>query len=98
MTVIFASINFRLATVNGLWAYAKNFSETHSDTLDATIHFFEHNKVHPFGELTTDLTGLEINIKRCINFLIVIIKDIEKHKTKKVIGKAVRSVRIVIGY
>lgn len=82
MTVIFARINFRMATVNRFRAYAKGLGETHSDTLDAMMNFFEQYKIHPFGELGSNLHGLEINIKRRINSLIAIIKDIEKHQTK----------------
>lgn len=82
MTVIFARINFRLATVNRFRAFAKSYGETHSDTLDAMMTFFEQYKIHPFGELATDLNSLEINIRRRINSLIAIIKDIEKDQTK----------------
>lgn len=82
MTVIFVRINFRLATVNRFRAYSKKLGETHSDTLDAMLHFFEHYKIHPFGELASDLNGLELNIKKRINAMIAILKDIEKHQIK----------------
>lgn len=82
MTVIFARINFRLATVNRFRAFAKIYGETHSDTLDAMMGFFEQYKINPFGELATDLNSLEINLRRRINSMIAIIKDIEKHQTK----------------
>lgn len=82
MTVIFARINFRLATVNRFRAFAKNYGETHSDTLDAMMTFFEQYKIDPFGELATDLNSLELNIRRRIGSLIAIIKDIEKDQTK----------------
>lgn len=82
MTVIFARINFRLATVNRFRAFAKEYGKTHSDTLEAMLDFFEHYKLNPFGELANDLNGLELNIKRRINALIAIIKDIEKHQTR----------------
>ena len=86
MTVIFARINFRLATVNRFRAFAKGHGETHSDTLDAMMDFFEHYKMNPFGDLGTDLNSLELNIRRRINSMIAILKDIEKHQTKPTVA------------
>lgn len=82
MTVIFKRINFREATGNRFRAFAKQWGHTHSDTLDAMVDFFVHYKISPFGELATDLNSIEINIKKRINSLVAIIKDIEKHQTK----------------
>ncbi|MBW8244262.1 hypothetical protein K1F50_15745 [Muricauda oceani] len=81
MTVIFARINFRVETTNRFREFSKELDHTHTETLEAMMDFFVQYKINPFGDLGKDLHGLELNLKKRINALIAIVKDIEKHQT-----------------
>jgi hypothetical protein len=81
MTAIFARINFRVETTNRFRKFSKELDHTHTETLEAMMDFFVQYKVNPFGDLGKDLQGLELNLKKRINALIAIVKDIEKHQT-----------------
>lgn len=81
MTVIFARIQFRVETINRFRKFSKELDHTHTETLEAMMDFFVQYKINPFGDLGKDLQGLEVNLKKRINALIAIVKDIEKHQT-----------------
>jgi hypothetical protein len=81
MTVIFARIQFRVETINRFRKFSRELDHTHTETLEAMMDFFVQYKINPFGDLGKDLQGLEVNLKKRINALIAIVKDIEKHQT-----------------
>lgn len=58
--------------------YCKAISKSQSMALQLMLDFFEDNSISPFESLGTNMTTLEGSIKKRINALIAIIKDIEK--------------------
>ena len=82
MKVQFARINFLLETVNRFRIFSKKHEKTHSDVLEGMMDFFEKYQLSPFQDFGPNLWDMEANIKRRINSMIGIIKDIEKHQTK----------------
>lgn len=82
MKVQFARINFLLETVNRFRIFSKKHERTHSDVLEGMMDFFEKYQLSPFQDFGPTLWDMEANIKRRINSMIGIIKDIEKHQTK----------------
>ena len=82
MKVQFARINFLLETVNRFRNFSKKHEKTHSDVLEGMMDFFEKYQLSPFQDFGPNLWDMEANIKRRINAMIGIIKDIEKHQTK----------------
>lgn len=82
MKVQFSRINFRLDTVARFRSFSKAHGETHSDVLEGMMDFFTRYQLSPFQDFGPNIRGMEANIKKRINALVAIIKDIEKHQTK----------------
>ena len=55
-------------------------------TLKLMLDFFENNSLSPFESLGTNMTTLESSIKKRINSVIAIVKDIEKNQTKPAVA------------
>lgn len=82
MKVQFARINFLLETVQRFRIFSKRHERTHSEVLDGMMDFFDKYQLSPFQEFGANLHGMEANIKKRINSMIAIIKEIEKNQTK----------------
>lgn len=63
-------------------SYCKELSESQSMTLLLMIEFFERNSISPYEIMGPHVQTLESLIKKRINAVIAIMKDIEKHQTK----------------
>ncbi len=62
--------------------FSKNMSQSQSLTLMLMIEFFENNGISPNKSLGPKMQTMENLIKKRINGVISIIKDIEKNQTK----------------
>ncbi|WP_437373427.1 BfmA/BtgA family mobilization protein [Maribacter litoralis] len=82
MKVQFGRINFRVDTVNRFRSFSKIYGKTHSEVLEGMLDFFEKYQLSPFQDFGPTMRGMEANIKKRINSMIAILKDIEKHQTK----------------
>ncbi|MEM7485470.1 MAG: BfmA/BtgA family mobilization protein [Bacteroidota bacterium] len=82
MKVQFGRINFRVDTVNRFRSFSKRYGKTHSEVLEGMLDFFEKYQLSPFQDFGPTMRGMEANIKRRINGMIAILKDIEKHQTQ----------------
>ena len=82
MKVQFARINFLLETVNRFRIFSKKHEKTHSEVLEGMMDFFDKYQLSPFQDFGQNLWDMEANIKRRINAMIGIIKEIEKSQTK----------------
>lgn len=83
MKTEFRRINLKADTLERFRGFSALFNKvTHSDLLEAMLDFFDRYQLSPFQEFHTSIRDSEINIKKRINALIAIIKDIEKHQTK----------------
>ena len=82
MKVQFGRINFRVDTVNRFRSFSKLYGKTHSEVLDGMLDFFVKYQLSPFQDFGPTIRGMEANIKKRINAMIAILKDIEKHQTK----------------
>ena len=82
MKVQFGRINFRVDTVNRFRSFSKTYGKTHSEVLDGMLDFFEKYQLSPFQDFGPTMRGMEANIKKRINGMIAILKDIEKHQTR----------------
>lgn len=63
-------------------AFCKKMSKSQSMTLLLMLDFFEDNGISPNETLGPNMQTLEREIKKRINAVIAIIKDIEKHHDK----------------
>ena len=82
MKVQFGRINFRVDTVNRFRSFSKIYGKTHSEVLEGMLDFFEKYQLSPFQDFGPTMRGMEVNIKKRINGMIAILKDIEKHQTQ----------------
>lgn len=78
----FSHVNFKKATVDRFRKFSKQIAKTHTDAMEAMIDFFESNGISPYESLGVNMITLESKIKRRINAVIAIIKDIEKSHHK----------------
>ncbi|REE24705.1 hypothetical protein DFQ09_1039 [Winogradskyella pacifica] len=66
--------------------FVKKMSRSKSMTLLMMLDFFETNGISPNETLGPNMKTLESQIKKRINAVIAIIKDIEKHHDKSVLA------------
>ena len=78
----FESLSIKSSVVKRFRKYSKSISKSNSMTLLSMMEFFDRNELSPEDDLKPGLRETENRIKKRINALIAIIKDIEKNQTK----------------
>jgi hypothetical protein len=78
----FSTIRFKIKSANRFRKFSTQIASTHTEAMEAILDFFENNCISPNEKLGANMTTLESKIKKRINALIAIVKDIEKHQTK----------------
>ncbi len=78
----FESISIKTSVVGNFRKFCKKMSKSQSMTLLLMLDFFELNAISPNEKLGANMTTLESRIKKRINALIAIVKDIEKNEIK----------------
>lgn len=78
----FSNIRFKKKTVQRFQEFSKRFFKTHTEALDTMLDFFLYNEISPKETLGPNARTLEANIKKRINALVAIVKDIENKQTK----------------
>ncbi|WP_051931184.1 BfmA/BtgA family mobilization protein [Gillisia sp. Hel_I_29] len=69
-------------TANRFREFSKKNNSNQSQTLDLILDFFEKNNLSPFETLAPSKVSLETLIKKRIDAVIAILKNIEKTQTK----------------
>ncbi|SDR77341.1 hypothetical protein SAMN04487764_0615 [Gillisia sp. Hel1_33_143] len=69
-------------TANRFREFSKKNNSNQSETLDLILDFFEKNNLSPFETLVPSKVSLETLIKKRIDAVIAILKNIEKTQTK----------------
>ncbi len=82
----FESLSIKRSVVKKFRKYSKSISKSNSMTLLSMVEYFERNELSPEDDLKPGLMGIENRIKKRINAVIAIIKDIEKNQTKPTVG------------
>lgn len=75
-------LQVRLKTANRFREFSKKNNSHPSETLDLVLDFFEKNNLSPFETLVPSRVSLEQLIKKRIDAVIAILKNIEKTQTK----------------
>ncbi|PQV48223.1 hypothetical protein CLV33_10573 [Jejuia pallidilutea] len=78
----FESLSIKRSVVKKFRKYSKSISKSNSMTLLLMVEFFERNELSPEDDLKPGLMETENRIKKRINAVIAIIKNIEKNQTK----------------
>ncbi|WP_210725392.1 BfmA/BtgA family mobilization protein [Candidatus Ulvibacter alkanivorans] len=82
----FESISIKTSVVKKFRRYCRNISKSQSMTLLLMIDFFENNGISPTEAMGPKMQTLEMLIKKRINGVIAILKDIEKSQTKPTVA------------
>jgi len=78
----FMSLSIKASVAKRFNKFCREMSLSKSMTLLMMIEFFEDNGISPNETLGPNMKTLESEIKKRINAVIAIIKDIEKHHNK----------------
>ncbi|WP_242206451.1 BfmA/BtgA family mobilization protein [Aestuariivivens insulae] len=78
----FLSINFHKDTVERFKGFCAKVGGSYTDTLDHMMDFFDTYQLSPMEDFGPNMRGMEANIKKRINALTSIVKDIEKNQTR----------------
>lgn len=82
----FESISIKTSVVKKFRRFCKKMSKSQSMTLQLMLDFFENNGVSPNESIGPQIQTLENLIKKRINGVIAIMKDIEKNQTKPTVA------------
>lgn len=82
----FESISIKTSVVKKFRRFCKNMSKSQSMTLQLMLDFFENNGVSPNESIGPQIQTLDNLIKKRINGVIAIMKDIEKNQTKPTVA------------
>lgn len=82
----FTTISFKCSTAKKFRSFTKKMGASNSMTLLLMIDFFESNGISPKESLGPQMQTLESVIKKRINGVIAIMKDIEKNQTKPTVA------------
>ena len=78
----FATIKFKADTAIRFRNYSRKISPSHTSAMEMILNFFESNRISPAEDLGPNMKTLEANLKKRINSLIAILRDIEQTQTK----------------
>ncbi|MDO6761641.1 BfmA/BtgA family mobilization protein [Tamlana sp. 2_MG-2023] len=78
----FEKLGIKVSVANRFREFCKKMSKSQSMTLLMMLDFFEENGISPHEKIGPNMQTLELEIKKRINAVIAIIKDIEKHHDK----------------
>ena len=75
-------LQLKASTAKRFREFSKKNNSNQSETLDLILDFFEQNNLSPFETLVPSKVSLEQLIKKRIDAVIAILKNIEKTQTK----------------
>ena len=78
----FTTISFKNSVAKKFRSFSRKLSKSNSMSLSLMVDFFEYNQISPIESLGPNMKTLEGSIKKRINSLIAILRDIEKKQTK----------------
>ena len=82
----FKTLKIKVSVAKKFRRFSKTMSQSQSMTLLLMLEFFENNGVSPNESLGPQIQTLENLIKKRINGVIAIVKDIEKNQTKPTVA------------
>tara|TARA_R110002111_G_scaffold90266_1_gene140617 strand:- start:922 stop:1293 length:372 start_codon:yes stop_codon:yes gene_type:complete len=82
----FESISIKSSVAKKFRRFCKSISQSQSMTILIMIEFFESNGISPKESIGPQMQTLESLIKKRINGVIAIMKDIEKNQTKPTVA------------
>ncbi len=77
----FTCIQVQRKTAVRFRVFSKKIAKTHSEALELVMHFFETNQLSPRDSMGSSIHTLESLIKKRVNGLVAILKNIEREQT-----------------
>lgn len=78
----FSAISIKEKVAQRFRKFSKRVARSHTDTLETMMNFFEWNELSPNESLGPNMKTLESSLKKRINALVAIVRDIEKSQTR----------------
>ena len=78
----FRNIRFKEKTAERFQEFSKKHFRTHTEAMATMLDFFQYNQISPKENFGPSAKTLEKNLKKRLNAIIAILKDIEKTQTK----------------
>lgn len=78
----FSAISIKAKVASRFRKFSKRVARSHTDTLETMMNFFDWNELSPNESLGANMKTLENRLKKRINALVAIVRDIEKNQTK----------------
>ncbi len=82
----FITIRFKRETAKRFQEFSKTHFKSHTETMATMLDFFLYNEISPKEKLGPTGRTIEANLKKRINSVIAIIKDVEKNQTKPTVA------------
>ena len=82
----FITIRFKRETAKRFQSFSKANFKTHTEAMATVLDFFLYNEISPKERFGPTGKFMEANIKKRINAVIAIIRDMEKTQTKPTVA------------
>ncbi|SHF41438.1 Neuroendocrine-specific golgi protein P55 (NESP55) [Salegentibacter echinorum] len=82
----FSGIRFKKETAKRFQQFSKKHFNSHTEALATMLDFFFYNEISPRERLGPTGRTIEANLKKRINAVIAIMKDMEKTQTKPTVA------------
>lgn len=82
----FITIRFKRKTAKRFQEFSKMHFKTHTEAMAAMLDFFFYNEISPKEKLGPTGRTIEASLKKRINAVIAIMRDMEKTQTKPTVA------------
>lgn len=82
----FITIRFKRKTAKRFQEFSKMHFKTHTEAMAAMLDFFFYNEISPKEKLGPTGRTIEASLKKRINAVIAIMRDVEKTQTKPTVA------------
>ncbi|SHG48077.1 hypothetical protein SAMN05444483_11354 [Salegentibacter echinorum] len=82
----FITIRFKRQTAKRFQQFSKKHFKSHTEAMATMLDFFFYNEISPRERLGPTGRTIEANLKKRINAVIAIMKDMEKTQTKPTVA------------
>jgi hypothetical protein len=83
---IFITIRFKKQTAKRFQEFSKAHFKSHTEAMATMLDFFFYNEISPKEKLGPTGRTIEANLKKRINAVIAIMRDMEKTQTKPTVA------------
>ena len=82
----FIGIRFKKETAKRFQEFSRTHFKTHTEAMEAILDFFFYNEISPKEKLGPTGRTIEASLKKRINAVIAIMRDMEKSQTKPTVA------------